>query len=157
MRRETHDMNVWIDNRTSFALDAEQEALITQVIAETLRQEQFSTQVEVSVSIVDGDEIRQLNKKFRNIDKATDVLSFPLMEPGEPEEDEMMLGDIVINIERVVSQAAEYNHSFARELGFLTAHSMLHLLGYDHMNDKDEAEMFAKQETILTTLSLKRV
>lgn len=115
---------------------------------------------EVSVTIVDNEEIRKINNKFRNIDRATDVLSFPLIDfdnESLPDDgSKIYLGDIIISIERAKEQAKEYGHSIDREIGFLTAHSMLHLLGYDHMVPEEEKEMFAKQEEILNNLGLRR-
>lgn len=115
------------------------------------------TDVEISVMLTDNDGIRDLNKLHRNIDRATDVLSFPMFEyneAGEINEDyaelnemgEICLGDIVISLERAEEQAEEYGHSFEREVGFLTVHSMLHLLGFDHMTEEEEKEMFDLSE-----------
>ena len=106
---------------------------------------------EFNVIITDNKNIRDLNKKYRNIDKETDVISFAL----EDEEDEnvylekRILGDIYISIDKAKEQSKEYEHSLTRELSFLAVHGLLHLLGYDHMNQKDEKVMFAKQELIL--------
>ena len=107
----------------------------------------------VSVLITDNDEIQGLNLEYRQKDAPTDVLSFPLFdEDGNLDEEE--LGDIVISLERAKAQAEEYNHSLKREVAFLTAHSMLHLLGYDHENG--EQEMYIKQEEILNQLGITR-
>lgn len=107
----------------------------------------------VSVVITDNDEIQKLNRQFREKDSPTDVLSFPMFnEDGSFDDTE--LGDIVISLERAKAQAEEYNHSLKREVAFLTAHSMLHLLGYDHENG--ETEMFEKQEEILSLLGITR-
>ena len=153
-------MNILFDNSTDYVFDDEKMKIFYDVVRETLRYENFSDDVEVSISIVDNDEIHEINCKFRNIDKATDVLSFPMIdfEAGEePDTDEtIMLGDIIISIERAVSQAEEYGHSIERELGFLTAHSMLHLLGYDHMEPEEEKVMFFKQKEILENIGLRR-
>jgi probable rRNA maturation factor len=133
----------------------ELEAAVKQAAAEALRYENFVEECEISVSIVDNEEIRQINRQFRNIDKATDVLSFPMLtfqegEQAERNEDgEILLGDIIISLERAREQAAEYGHSLKREIAFLTAHSMLHLLGYDHMTPEEEEEMFRRQKEIL--------
>ena len=104
----------------------------------------------VSVLICDNAAIRELNAAWRNIDKETDVLSFPM------EDEERMLGDIVISLEKAYSQAEEYGHSPAREVGFLTVHSMLHLYGYDHMEETERKEMRAMEEKILTEIGLLR-
>lgn len=148
-------MTVLIDNRTEELLAAELEDAIRKAAAESLKYEAFDEDCEISVSIVDNEEIRQINKQFRNIDRATDVLSFPMLTFAEGEEaevnenDEIILGDIIISLERAREQAAEYGHSLKREIAFLTAHSMLHLLGYDHMEPEEEAEMFRRQKEIL--------
>ncbi len=104
----------------------------------------------VSVLVCDNAAIRELNAQWRGIDKATDVLSFPM------EDDERILGDIVLSLERAYEQAEEYGHSPAREIGFLTVHSMLHLYGYDHIEEADRIEMRAMEEKILTKLGLLR-
>ncbi|MBP1930532.1 rRNA maturation RNase YbeY [Ammoniphilus resinae] len=104
---------------------------------------------EVVVTLVDNEQIKQLNREFRNLDKPTDVLSFPL-------DEEDSLGDIIISIPRAKEQATEYGHSFERELGFLTIHGFLHLLGYDHHTEEEEKEMFGKQEKILSEYGLSR-
>ena len=110
---------------------------------------------------VNNDEIHRLNKEFRNVDSATDVLSFPLGENGvydvNQETGAKMLGDIVISVERAYEQSKEYGHSFQREMAFLTVHSMLHLLGYDHVNGGLEAvHMREKEELVLTQIGLPR-
>ena len=121
----------------------------------SLLYENFEQKCEISVSIVTEEEIQKINKTFRNVDSPTDVLSFPQLtfEEGEiaqvNEKDEIILGDIIISIERAKKQSEEYGHSLEREIAFLTVHSMLHLLGYDHMQKEEEKEMFFKQEQIL--------
>ncbi len=126
-----------------------------------LVQENFEGSAEISVTFVDDEQIRELNKKHRDIDKSTDVLSFPLGEDGKydvnPETGAKILGDIVISMETAVRQAEEYGHPLQREVAFLTVHSMLHLLGYDHVNGGLEAvHMREKEEAVLTQLGLKR-
>ncbi len=125
-----------------------------------LRLENFSEDAEISVTFVDNDEIRMLNKQHRNIDSATDVLSFPLGENGVYDHNESgaaLLGDIVISMPKAVEQAELYGHSLQREVGYLTAHSMFHLLGYDHVNGGVEAvHMREKEETVMTMLGLPR-
>lgn len=126
-----------------------------------LQEEGFEEKAEVSVRFVDNEIIHELNSQFRNIDRPTDVLSFPLGEDGEYDVNydtgALLLGDIVISVERAMEQAEEYNHSLQREIGFLTVHSMLHLLGYDHENGGlEEVRMREKEETVLTQLGLKR-
>lgn len=125
-------------------------------VLETLTVEQYQNPAEVSITFIDDEGIRELNKNFRNIDKATDVLSFPLFdyegESDEPPVDELvgMLGDVVISLETAQKQAKEYGHSLEEEVAFLTVHSTLHLLGYDHETSaEDEKEMFARQDEIM--------
>lgn len=141
--------------------------LISAAARETLEFFDLRTDVEISVMLTDNEEIRTLNKLHRNIDRSTDVLSFPMFEydeKGDIEEDyaeisemgEICIGDIVISLERAAEQSEEYGHSFEREVGFLTVHSMLHLLGYDHMTPEDEEEMFGYQREILDKMELTR-
>ncbi len=117
---------------------------------------------EISISFVMNDDIQEINKTYRGKDQPTDVISFALEEMGEGEIEisgiggPRVLGDIVISIERAREQAVEYGHSFDRELGFLTLHGFLHLLGYDHMEDQDEKRMFAKQKELLDGYGLER-
>ena len=123
--------------------------------------EEFSDPAEISVTLVDDEQIHELNKMHRNIDRSTDVLSFPLGENGiydkNLETGASLLGDIVISVETAVRQAVEYGHTLQREIGFLTVHSMLHLLGYDHVDGGIEAvHMREKEERVLTELGLKR-
>ena len=150
-------MDVLFENNTNEEINYK---LIEKVISEALRYEGVNDNTEVSVTIVDKEEIRKINNNFRNIDRATDVLSFPLIdfdnESLPVDGSKIYLGDIIISIERAKEQAKEYGHSIDREIGFLTAHSMLHLLGYDHMVPEEEKEMFAKQEEILNNLGLRR-
>ena len=126
-----------------------------------LDEENFDGNAEVSVTFVDNDKIHELNLKHRNIDRETDVLSFPIGENGVYDVDldtgAKLLGDIVISIPKAMEQAEEYNHSLQREIGFLTVHSMLHLLGYDHVDGGlQQVHMREKEETVLTKLGLKR-
>ena len=126
-----------------------------------LDEENFDGNAEVSVTFVDNEKIHELNLKHRNIDRETDVLSFPLGENGVYDVDldtgAKLLGDIVISIPKAMEQAEEYNHSLQREIGFLTVHSMLHLLGYDHVDGGlQQVHMREKEETVLTKLGLKR-
>lgn len=143
------------------------EKTIEVVVSETLLYEECDFDAEVSVTIVDNDTIREINREQRNIDKVTDVLSFPMLyfdENGDiidsdfdTDGDTLILGDIVISAERAMEQAKEFGHSFMREMAFLTVHSMLHLLGYDHVDDPEgERIMFSKQEEILDKLGISR-
>ena len=155
-------MTLLIDNRTDFEITEEFEKLFNDVVKESLRYEEFDPECEVSLSIVSNDEIQEINKQFREIDAPTDVLSFPLLtfEDGEQadvnENNEIMLGDIIISIDKAKAQAEEYGHGLRRELAFLTAHSMLHLMGYDHMEEEEQKEMFKKQDDILNNLGITR-
>lgn len=159
-------MSVLIDNRQDkVELSSETEAVIERVVQKTL-EEEVEGDYEVSISFVDNDEIKELNKQYRGKDTATDVLSFPLLEFEETEEDyeneeeyvqeDKLLGDIVISLEKAKEQAEEYGHSFERELAFLTAHGMLHLLGMDHEDEDEEKEMIVKQDRILSLLNINR-
>lgn len=125
----------------------------------TLKLEGIEEAAEVDVTLVEDDEIKKLNTEFRNIDRATDVLSFPLGENGEydknPETDALMLGDIVISVDHALAQANLYGHGIEREIAFLTVHSMLHLLGYDHENGGlEQMTMREKEENVLDALGL---
>ncbi len=111
----------------------------------------------ISVLLTDDEIIHRMNRSFRNVDKPTDVLSFPAREgeklPSLPDD---FLGDIAISVERARAQAGEYGHSFERELSFLTVHGTLHLLGYDHIQEEDRLEMFLRQEQILQAMGITR-
>lgn len=136
--------------------------LIKRCCQAVLEYEKFEGDAEVSVSFVDNAEIRKLNRIYRNKDKSTDVLSFPLGEDGKydinNETGAYLLGDVVISLETAVKQAYIYGHSLEREVGFLTVHSMLHLLGYDHETSAlDAANMNEKQELILEKLGISRI
>ena len=135
--------------------------LVRRAVEATLDYEQYCNACEVSVTFTDNEQIRELNRRFRNIDRATDVLSFPLFdydgESDEPPVDELigMLGDIVISLEQAKKQAEEYGHSFEREVAFLCVHSMLHLLGYDHeTGEEDEMDMRRRQSEIMDRMGL---
>lgn len=133
--------------------------LIRKACNATLKYENFENNAEIDVSIVDDEMIKEMNREFRNIDSSTDVLSFPLGEDGNydtnPETSALMLGDIVISIDHALHQADLYGHSVEREVAFLTVHSMLHLLGYDHVNGGlEQTVMREKEEAILDLLGL---
>jgi probable rRNA maturation factor len=135
--------------------------LVRRCCSAVLQMEQFRDPAEVSVTFVDNEQIRELNAEYRNKDSATDVLSFPLGEDGvydtNMETGALLLGDIIISVPRAIEQAEMYGHSLRREIGFLTVHSMLHLLGYDHENEGIEAvRMREKEEQVLNKLGLKR-
>ncbi len=135
--------------------------LVRRACSAVLVTENFELPAEVNVTFVDDEEIKKLNSEFRNIDNSTDVLSFPLGENGvydtNPENGAKMLGDIVISVDHAVSQAENYGHTLQREIAFLTVHSMLHLLGYDHVNGGlEQMKMREKEETVLTKLGILR-
>lgn len=135
--------------------------LIRRCCIAVLVNEQFPGSAEISVSIVDDARIHALNKRYRNVDRSTDVLSFPLGADGTYDVNNdtgaQMLGDIVISIEHAIKQAELYGHSFDREIAFLTVHSMLHLLGYDHeAGGLELVRMREKEEAVLTQLGLTR-
>ena len=123
------------------------------------KEENIEEEAELSVTFVDKDEIQEINKMYRDKDKVTDVISFAL-EEDEPEitgiEMPRVLGDIIICTDVAQEQADSYGHSFERELGFLALHGFLHLLGYDHMNEQDEKQMFGRQDQILNAYGLTR-
>ena len=158
-------MTVLIDNRQSILKAAEDmESFVSGIVKGVLNYEEWNENFEISISFVDNQEIQSLNKQFRNIDKPTDVLSFPMLEfedepkdgPADRFEGERPLGDIVISVEKAIEQAEEYGHSKEREIAFLLVHGMLHLLGYDHEDGKDEILMFKKQDDILNILKISR-
>ena len=134
--------------------------LIRFAVEATLAYENYHNTAEVSVTFTDNAGIKELNKKYRNIDKETDVLSFPLFDfdgSDEPPVDEMenMLGDIVVSLEKAAAQADEFGHSFEREVAFLCVHSTLHLLGYDHeTSEADELDMRQRQTAVMEMLGL---
>ena len=125
----------------------------------TLTEEKFTDDAEVDVTFVDDEQIKEYNSQFRNVDNSTDVLSFPLGENGvydtDPETNKKMLGDIVISVEHAVAQGELFGHGLRREIAYLTVHSMLHLLGYDHVDEgMQKAIMREKEEIILKKLGL---
>lgn len=135
--------------------------LIGKVLQKCFNEENLENKkLYVNVVLTDSKNIKNINKEHRGIDKETDVLSFPMYEKNELEnihlENEDILGDMVISIEKVQEQAQEYGHSFERELAYMIVHSFYHLLGYDHMNETDKKEMRQKEEFILEKLNIKR-
>lgn len=152
-------------------LSIDYKEIAEKVINEALDYEGCPYEAEISVTLTDNDSIHEINNEFREIDRATDVLSFPMVDyevPGEfdfleeadeyfnPETGELMLGDIVISLDKVEEQSVAYGHSVLREYAFLIAHSMLHLMGYDHMEESEAKIMEAKQEDILNRLGIGR-
>lgn len=164
-------MALLIDNRQDFLAD-DYESFFEKVLQQTLKHLELDIQAEVSLLLVNNEEIRQLNREYRDKDYATDVLSFPLIELNpfdrtsyanaleqnvDPGTREVVLGDIVISAEKAIEQAQEYGHSVQRELGFLMVHGLLHLLGYDHEKDSENEQMMNQlQESILLELNLPR-
>lgn len=134
-------------------IDQETMDFMTKVIETTLELEDLRQDSYVSVSLVGEEEIQALNRDYRNVDTITDVLSFPL---DESLIDMLILGDIVINTKRVLEQAEEFSHSYKRELGYLCAHSTLHLLGYDHEVENEKKIMREKEEKVMNYLDLTR-
>ncbi len=139
--------------------------LIKNVADTALEYEGFNKKSEISVLFVDNEQIREINNDFRKIDSATDVLSFPMLKfdgtrviegVGDSYLGTVVLGDIVISLERAEAQAEEYGHSYEREIGFLVCHSVLHLLGYDHESDDERVVMREKEEAILEKIGLVR-
>lgn len=167
-------MTVLFENETEEALGFDYEELLQRVIEEALQQENCPYECEINLTLMENEGIRRVNQEFRELDVPTDVLSFPMVEyqyPGDFSEletpmaknmyfnldsGELLLGDIVISLERAKEQAEEYGHSLERELAFLTAHSMLHLMGYDHMEEDEREVMEKKQENILQSLGITR-
>ena len=166
-------MTFYVDNEVDAEFDFDIEELALLVAGEVLKEENFTYDAEVSLIITDDDGIQEMNRDFRGIDSPTDVLSFPGVsydEPGDfsviesdqkidlinPDTGRIMLGDIVINEKRVRSQAEEFGHSQKREFAFLVAHSMLHLCGYDHMEQEEAKVMEEKQEKALSNLGIVR-
>ena len=134
-------------------------ALVKKAVKAALEYEGIEFSPEVSVTFTDNEKIKELNSVHRGIDRPTDVLSFPLLYADElsAAEDGTLLGDIVISLERAEAQAKEYGHTLERETAFLTVHSVLHLLGYDHeISQDDEADMFARQDEILKKMGIER-
>ncbi len=137
-------------DQQNIKLSADAERLINSACRSVLETENFNFDAEINVTLVDDQEIKALNSQFRNIDRATDVLSFPLNDNEEydinPENGCAMLGDVVISVEHAVKQAEEFGHSIEREVAYLTVHSVLHLLGYDHLDEADEKKIMRKKE-----------
>lgn len=165
-------MTINIEYETEERLKVPYEEIIREVVEEALDFERCPYEAEVNVILTDNEDIRQINQEFRGIDSPTDVLSFPMIEYGapsdfdhveemendcfNPETGELLLGDIVVSTDKVKEQAGKYGHSETRELAFLVAHSMLHLCGYDHMEDSERAVMEKKQEEILSRRGYER-
>lgn len=166
-------MNIQIEKETELDLSLDYKKIIDEIVNEALDYINCPYEIELNVILSDDEGIQQINLEQREIDAPTDVLSFPMLEYEkagdfsflEREEEiynfnadtgELMLGDIMISLEKVREQAKEYNHSESRELAFLVAHSMLHLFGFDHMEEKERIEMERMQEEILRNKNYRR-
>lgn len=164
-------MRIYLENEGELELGLEYLEIADKVAEAVLDQEECPYESQIELLLTDNEEIRRINQEFRAIDRPTDVLSFPMVDfekPAEydfleeeddcfdPETGELILGNIVISKEKVVSQAEEYGHSLKREYAFLIAHSMLHLLGYDHMEEDERAVMEEKQRKVLEKLGIER-
>ena len=165
---------IYVDNRQEkFQVTKEFEKFLSNVIEFALKQEEVDKPCEISLVFVDNEEIRDINNDTRGIDRATDVLSFPMLDYPEKkvfkevykdykfneiffDGEELVLGDIVLSLERAEEQRIEYNHSFEREAAYLVVHSVLHLLGYDHMEEEDKVKMRQREEEILNALKITR-
>ena len=160
-------MTISIEYETDKKLDLDYDRIIREIILASLDYEKCPYEAEVSVILTDNEGIHEINRDYRQIDAPTDVLSFPMVDFEresdfshvedaaedyfDPETGELVLGDIIISVEKVIEQAEKYGHSQERELAFLVAHSMLHLCGYDHMEEQERIAMEKRQEEILST------
>ena len=165
-------MTVTIEYEAEKKLSLPYEEIIREIVEASLDYEECPYEAEVNVILTDNPSIQEINREQRQIDAPTDVLSFPLVDYGRPadfshveeqaedyfnpETGELMLGDIVISVDKVEEQAEKYGHSQRRELAFLVAHSMLHLCGYDHMEEEERLDMEARQRAILDTRGYSR-
>ena len=165
---------LYTDNRQNkIEVNDELINIINEVCEQSLKAEEMNFPYQISLLFVDNEEIREINRETRGIDKATDVLSFPMLEyPKDKvfkevykdtkfneiylDGDELVLGDMVLSLERAKEQSIEYNHSFNREVCYLVVHSILHLLGYDHMEDEEKKRMRKREEEILGSLNITR-
>lgn len=167
-------MTINIESEIDNPFEFNPNEIIENAINKTIDYMKFPYEAQVNVLITNNDEIKEINKECRNIDSATDVLSFPMLEydkPGDfsflddisdaimdyvdPDSEEIVLGDIVLSVDKIIEQANEYGHSQIREMSFLVVHSMLHLFGYDHMDENDKT-MENLQRDILTWMGIKR-
>jgi probable rRNA maturation factor len=165
-------MTVNIEYETEIKLDLDYEKIIRDVVEKSVDYEKCPYETEVNVILTDNESIHGINRDYRDVDSPTDVLSFPLVSydtPADfdaieqspedyfnPDTGELLLGDIIISVEKVAEQAKKYGHSEERELAFLTAHSMMHLFGYDHMEEDEAKVMEAKQAEVLEQLGITR-
>ncbi|CAG7840087.1 heat-shock protein [Clostridium novyi B str. ATCC 27606] len=165
---------IYIDNRQDkINIDEKILETVKEIINYTLKEEEVKVNTEVSVIFIDNNTIKEINKETRDIDKVTDVLSFPMLDYPQGkvykdtykdyefdasylDEGELVLGDIVLSLEKAEEQSTEFGHSFLREVCYLTVHSVLHLLGYDHMEEDDKVRMRKREEEILERFSITR-
>lgn len=165
---------IYVDNRQD-KLEVKEDFIkgLEEVIEFALKEEEVDIECEVSLVFVDNNEIKNINNNTRKVNKETDVLSFPMLEyedkkvfkevyknykfsSSDFDGDELVLGDIVLSLEKALEQSMEFNHSYEREASYLVVHSVLHLLGYDHMNDEEKQVMRKREEEILTKLNINR-
>lgn len=165
---------IYLDNRQDkIEVNKELEETIMEIVQYTLKEEEVHIPCEISVIFVDNEEIREINNDMRHIDKVTDVLSFPMLEyeehkvfkelyldynfsPADLNEGNLVLGDMALSLERALEQSVDYGHSFLREVCYLVVHSILHLLGYDHMEEEDKVVMRKREEEILNRFNINR-
>jgi len=147
-------IEVLFDNRQDY-MEVKEENMkaVEKAICTTIDVEKAEGNFEVSVSFVTNKEIRELNRVYRNVDSETDVLSFPMDDEEDPE-GVIMLGDVILSTEKIIEQAEYFGHSLEREMLYLTVHSMLHLLGYDHMTDDEKEEMRDMEKEVMKELQL---
>lgn len=165
---------IYVDNRQN-KIEVTEKLVeeLTNVIEFALKEEEVNLKCEISLLFVDNDEIKEINNDTRRIDRETDVLSFPMLEyegkkvfkevykdyefsQSDFDGEELVLGDIVLSLEKALEQSREFNHSFEREASYLVVHSILHLLGYDHMEEEEKKNMRAREEEILNKLNITR-
>lgn len=165
-------MTSYVENETEVELPFNTQELVSRIMDAVTEMEHCPYETTVNVLITDNAGIRAYNREYRGLDKETDVLSFPNIafehtadfgaaeadgaDCFDPDSGELILGDIILSVERILSQAKEYGHSVLREFAFLTAHSMFHLCGYDHMEEQDATIMEKKQEEVLARLGITR-
>ena len=165
-------MTIQIEYEAEREWEIDYRPIIEEIVVAALDYEKCPYEAEVNVLLTNNEEIHKINKEYRGIDRPTDVLSFPMVDYDKPanfdplenasedyfnfETGELVLGDIIISVDKVYEQAESYGHSLERELGFLVAHSMLHLFGYDHMEEEEREQMEARQREILNGLSILR-
>lgn len=165
-------MTSYIENDTEVVFSFDIQEILDQIMETVMDMEQCPYETEVNLLLTDSKGIREYNRDYRGMDRETDVLSFPsisfekagdfsnaevcVADCFDPDSGELILGDIILSVDRVLSQASEYGHSVLREFAFLAAHSMFHLCGYDHIEEQDAIVMERKQEEVLTKLGITR-